>query len=854
MDVLNCCMFNARSVRSRKKLDALHGVIYGTNTDCCIITESWLTSDFPNGLLDPDQCFDIYRCDRVDGTVGGGVCVFVSRKFKSVQIHASVEIVDDGFELVLVDITSINRKLRLISIYRQPRNDEIGLLRANMLVSALGRCVLKYGPTILVGDLNCPSVDWASVAAVDDSIPVNSLQIFANFATKHGFIQCVQDATRGRNILDVVLVNEPLCLRQLEVVEPFYKSDHNTILFSISLPDNSQNGVASTPVTAQLNLQQTTKKYLWKEGNYEAMNEYLFSVDWDEIVMYNFEPNTIWHAFQQILEKAVELFVPSVEVNQAEAGTRGNSYKHYPRHIKVLLNRKRCLWRKFRTTGSTESKLRYEQLSTECRNVVFEFEKAKEAKVIESSNTGDFFKYVNKKLSYNSGVGALRNGDEYVTDDAIKAEILNAAFLESQQHDDGKLPKFDHREKATQRLESIDFSPQKIYQAGRRIKPKLSKDPDGFTPYLLTKILPSLTMPLSTIFQSFMSTANIPTSWKRSIITPIFKKGLASDPNNYRPIAITSIFSKLMERVIVQDVSSHLRDCGLISKAQHGFIKSRSTTTNLLDSVNDWTLNFSSHTATDVAYIDFAKAFDKVCHTKLMHKLECYGICGDLLRFLHNFLSNRKQCTKVGNNVSSYLDLKSGVIQGSCVGPLLFVIYINDIADCLEANSAVKLYADDIKLYTCIETTIDINCLQRNLNSIYEWANLWQMQISIAKCFILPIGGNLLCLYDRLYRINNAILPTVFNMRDLGVIVDSDLTFGSHVDNIVSRASIRANLIIRCFISGDRHSLVKAFTVYVRPILEFNSSVWSPRYRRDNEKVESVQRHFTKRLAGLENI
>ena len=91
-------------------------------------------------------------------------------------------------------------------------------------------------------------------------------------------------------------------------------------------------------------------------------------------------------------------------------------------------------------------------------------------------------------------------------------------------------------------------------------------------------------------------------------------------------------------------------------------------------------------------------------------------------------------------------------------------------------------------------------------------------------------------------------------MRDLGVIVDSDLTFGSHVDNIVSRASIRANLIIRCFISGDRHSLVKAFTVYVRPILEFNSSVWSPRYRRDNEKVESVQRHFTKRLAGLENI
>jgi ribonucleases P/MRP protein subunit RPP40 len=306
-----------------------------------------------------------------------------------------------------------------------------------------------------------------------------------------------------------------------------------------------------------------------------------------------------------------------------------------------------------------------------------------------------------------------------------------------------------------------------------------------------------------------------------------------------------------MERVIALDTSEYLKDCGLISKEQHGFIKSRSTCTNLLDSLNDWTLHFSTHTATDVAYIDFAKAFDKVCHNKLLHKLEAYGIGGDLLLFLRNYLSHRKQCTKVGNCLSNFLDIKSGVIQGSCIGPLMFVIFINDITDCLSDQSTVKLYADDIKLYSCIETSADINRLQLDLNNIFAWSELWQMEVSISKCFILPIGGKLLCLHDRHYAFNNSELPTVFNIRDLGVIMDRDLSFTDHVDNIVSRASVRANLIIRCFVSGDTQLLTKAFTVYVRPILEFNSSIWSPRHVKDIQRLESVQRQFTKRLSGL---
>jgi hypothetical protein len=125
------------------------------------------------------------------------------------------------------------------------------------------------------------------------------------------------------------------------------------------------------------------------------------------------------------------------------------------------------------------------------------------------------------------------------------------------------------------------------------------------------------------------------------------------------------------------------------------------------------------------------------------------------------------------------------------------------------------------------------------------------MEISATKCSILQIGGKLLCLHDRIYTLNNTILPTVFNIRDLGINVDQHLTFRNHVEDIVARASIRSNLILRCFVSGDRSLLLKAFTVYVRPILEFDSSVWSPHFHKDIERLESVQRRFTKRLSGL---
>ena len=166
-----------------------------------------------------------------------------------------------------------------------------------------------------------------------------------------------------------------------------------------------------------------------------------------------------------------------------------------------------------------------------------------------------------------------------------------------------------------------------------------------------------------------------PLIWKPAIIVLVHKNGLSTCTANYRPISLTCVTSKIMERVITGQLLSYFVENRLINEAQHGFLKGLSTTSNLLYCINDWTLSLQNRHGVTIIYIDFAKAFDTVSHEKLLYRLKCYGIGGKLLLWLRNFLKHRTHCTRVGHCVSEFCDLLSGVIQGSNVGPLLFISF-----------------------------------------------------------------------------------------------------------------------------------------------------------------------------------
>jgi len=839
--ILRCTLFNARSLLN--KLPDLHSVLYSGNYDCVFVTESWLNTDITDGFLDPDQQYTALRADRVIYG-GGGVCVFVANKLNrsEISLRDSDHFNDEEIDILIIDIACKPNKYRFMLVYRRPIGGAAGSDAAKKLCGIMTRHINRTGPTLVLGDLNCPDIDWSF------SGPPGACHEFSiyDFCQSHGFSQCVSEATRKANLLDVVCINEPILLSRVGVQPPFASSDHNSVTFDLLFQEDDDNTTAASDGRG-------TRQYLWTQCDYQAMSDYLSSIDWSQMFYTNFTADDIWAAFCQQLDQAIDMFVPKVEVRER----RSVRIWRYPRHIRRLMSRKLAVWHAYKSNRSDITlRAKYAETSANCCEAITRYEVYKETKIISSGNIGAFYKYANKKLTSRSTVGTLSTpSGETAVNDIDKAELLNNYFSSVCTQDDGKAPMLAPR-LSGDGLGSVVFDAAKLYAAVRRTKTKhpSSSGPDGYPVILMRSTISALAQPLTQMFSSFQSVGKLPTSWKSATVTPIYKKGPSSDPANYRPVSQTSIFSKLMERVVVADLTAYMLKNKLITKQQHGFISRRSTTTNLLESLSDWTLAINNRLTQTVIYVDFTKAFDTVSHPKLIAKLKAYGIHSELLLLVTDFLTGRVQRTRVGHSLSTSAFLDSGVVQGSCLGPLLFLIFINDLAEIFDPDIIPKLYADDLKLYTTIESNTDNILLQQNVDRLADWANTWQLGISIRKCQTLHLNTRQQSGTPAIFHIGSATLENAANIRDLGVQVDPDLKFSVHIGQVVRKALTRSNLILRCFISRDIPTLVKAFIVYVRPLLEYCSPVWSPHLIKDIASLESVQRKFTKRLSGMRRV
>jgi len=301
-------------------------------------------------------------------------------------------------------------------------------------------------------------------------------------------------------------------------------------------------------------------------------------------------------------------------------------------------------------------------------------------------------------------------------------------------------------------------------------------------------------------------------------------------------------------------IIDHLLLNNLLSNEQRGFIKKRSTCANLLECFNDWSLNIEFGFQTDVVYIDFAKAFDSVglSHQKLLIKLREYGIRGKLLSWLSNFFSRRTHQTRM-NNILSDVIASSVELFRVAVLALYSVIFIDDLIEALQQfGVTVKLFADDLKLYLRVLNSNDVNLLQRALDALVDWENTWQLSMSVNKCSVLSIGKRTETLSS--LNVHGHLLPINKNSVDLGVTVSDDLKPRIHINVIAGKAHQRANAILRSFVSKNINMLKRGFLVYVRPLLEYNSVVWSSSYVQDIDTIERVQRKFTKRLPGFKKL
>lgn len=338
-----------------------------------------------------------------------------------------------------------------------------------------------------------------------------------------------------------------------------------------------------------------------------------------------------------------------------------------------------------------------------------------------------------------------------------------------------------------------------------------------------------------------MRSGVFPNMWKSSYLLPLFKSGNKCDVNNYRGIAKLSCIPKLFEKIIYDCIELSCRQ--IISPSQHGFVKGRSTTTNLLEFVSEIIMKMQNGFQTDAVYIDFSKAFDRVNHNVLLYKLASMGFADWFIKWIQSYLTNRTQFVMFNETMSNVIPATSGVPQGSHLGPLLFVLFVNDLANVI-SYSRILMYADDVKLYLHYKDPHDSAQLQSDLNSLHNWSLQNDMAINFSKCKTMTFTRKK-TLHINNYHLHNITLTNVEYICDLGIYMDRKLSFNKHMELTTSKARGMLGFICRWSREfKDPYILKTLYCSFVRPILEYGSSVWCPRYQDHIADIESVQKRF----------
>ena len=386
-------------------------------------------------------------------------------------------------------------------------------------------------------------------------------------------------------------------------------------------------------------------------------------------------------------------------------------------------------------------------------------------------------------------------------------------------------------------MPNINISPSGVSKLLSNLKPDKAAGPDEIPARFLKYTAPYISTVLSHIFQQSIDTGEVPSDWRLANIAPIFKKGDRSKPSNYRPVSLTSIISKTLEHIVVSQVMNHLDKNSILTDAQHGFRSRRSCETQLLQTTDDILRNLNNKKQTDCAILDFSKAFDKVPHQRLRHKLQFYGIRNNTQQWIMSFLSNRKQRVVVDGAASSYCAVESGVPQGTVLGLLLFLLFINDINSNITSN--IRLFADDCLVYRQINSARDQLLLQQDVNTLRQWADTWQMSFNVDKCHILQISLGRKRHFN--YTMNNITLSIVSNHPYLGLEFDGKMSWNPHIEQITAKANRVLGFLRRNLKNCPQTVKALAYTSLVRPKLEYCASIWDPYHQSKINKIEHVQ-------------
>jgi hypothetical protein len=779
--------------------------------DIVLVTESWCNEGTTNAFLSIDgyELQTDLRMDRADTAMGrgGGLLVYTRTGLQILCNNDKVNFLQ-SCSFKVYDFT-------VYLVYRSPNAPPEAMKNLTELIWSADK------NSIIVGDFNLPDIDWKTGVASPRT------EAFMDAVDDKHMTQMVDFVTHLRGgCLDLVLTDMPERVREVSEAGRLGKSDHEMIRIVLEAGRN----------------QRTTRRVRnWRKANWSNMRKEIGEVKWSKELK-ELSVQDMWRKFTEKMNETTERNVPWREVH-----ARGRA-AWMTREIMRAIRRKKRLWRKVKGGEVTEE---YREADKKVKRLIRNSKRRFEKKLAEGNgnNNRPFFAYIKKKTKSKSSVGPLKNKGEVVAEDQDMAELLNEFFSSVFTREDTRdIPKAE--ETGAEEMGDVIFTEKKVQEKIKKLRESAAAGPDGIGPKILQEMCREISPALCMIFGKSYECGEVPGDWKDANVTPIFKKGAKSDPGNYRPVSLTSVCCKLMESIIRDAMMAHLLEGNLIKDSQHGFMPGRSCGSNLLEFLEKVTKVLDEGQPFDAIFLDFAKAFDKVPREKLLEKLRAHGIRRKTLQWIRQWLSGRRQRVFLNGKYSKWSEVLSGVPQGSVLGPILFLIFINDLDSVVEEVDIVRKFADDTKMGHRVDNMEGRERLQEAINKLVEWSVKWGMEFNIKKCKVMHFGHNNPV---HRYSMGGVELGVTEEERDIGVSVQKNLRPSAQCAKAARTASTVLSQLSRSFHFRDRHVFVRLYKQYVRPHLEFATAAWSPWTAADKECLEKVQKRAVKMVSGLKS-
>ena len=805
--------------------------------------------------------YNVQRADRITRK-NGGAALYYHNNFIA---NDSVTYSDDYCQAVTLYIKSLN--FIISCVYRPPNSKDCEVKSFKDCINQIDTFMKKYPNTDfqMYGDLNFRFINWDTLSLKPGHCQTLSEQGCANilleFMENNLLSQHVQENTRkNQSILDLVITNNAETIHSI-TVETTNMSDHDIVITRIQ----NENLMANEK-QQEYNPDNQFDKINFIKAKWDEMRSELASVDWKELL----ENKDVDDMCLTINDKVAE--VANNNCPKHKIIKRKND--NIPRERRSLIRTRKHIngninHLKYVKTVQTELEIknrdnkvrkleeRKAELENQIKQSIINEEKQKEEEALRKIkiNPRAFYSYANRKRKCKCRIGPLidHNGnlqsDLKTMSDLLQEQYVKV-FSEPEEQDTETQNDNVEENEDSPSLEDIEFDEEDIIKAINSMPNHSAPGPDKFPSILLKQCKNELATPLYILWRKSLDTGQVPKILKQQSIVPIYKKGSKAKPENYRPVSLTSHILKLFERVLRAKIVEFIETENKLSNEQYGFRPGRSTITQLLVHIENIIQILEKHGNADILYLDFSKAFDKVCHQTLLRKLEGYNIKGKVLKWIESFLSDRYQKVVVQGVHSEPEKVKSGVPQGTVLGPVLFILYINNITEVIR-NSACKIFADDSKLVKCIKNEEDKEMLLADLQAVMDWADINKMELNESKFMLLQHGNNEEAKTP--YKISETVtIEKAEYAKDLGILVDEDLKWSQQIATATASAAQLVGWIMRVFQSRTKEVVLMLHKSLVRPKVEYGCVVWHPHLISDIAKLESVQRTITARIEGME--